>query len=99
MTSVSGQESSQGHVLPEESVMLNADLPQLLGGFVVRQLEANCALILLLLLGAERNNVTVSIVLTTLCDLKKKNILNCHLFIKCILFFHFRWKQAISDKF
>lgn len=51
MTSVSGQESSRGQVLPEESVMLNADLPQFLGGFVVWQLEANCALILLLLLG------------------------------------------------
>lgn len=51
MTSVSGQESSRGLVLPEEGVMLNADLPQLLGGFVVRQLEANRALVLLLLWG------------------------------------------------
>lgn len=51
MTSVSGQESSRGLVLPEEGVMLNADLPQLLGGFVVGQLEANRALVLLLLWG------------------------------------------------
>lgn len=54
MTSVSGQESSC--YLPEESVMLNADLPQLLGGFVVRQLEANCALILLLLWRKKESN-------------------------------------------
>ena len=39
---------------PEESVMLHTDLPQLFGGLVVRQLEADCALVVLQLGHRER---------------------------------------------
>lgn len=39
---------------PEEGVMLDADLPQLLGSSVIRELEADCTFKLLVLEGRER---------------------------------------------
>lgn len=39
--------------LPEEGMMLNADLPQPLGSSVVRKLKANCTFKLLILEGGK----------------------------------------------
>lgn len=39
--------------LPEEGVMLDADLPQLLGSSVVRKLKTDCTFKLLILEGRE----------------------------------------------
>lgn len=41
----------QDRFLPEEGVMLNADLPQLLGSSVVRKLKTNCTFKLFILEG------------------------------------------------
>ena len=43
--------------LPEKGVMLNADLPQLLGSSVVGKLEADCAFELLVLERRDEKNV------------------------------------------
>lgn len=48
-------------ILPEEGVMLNADLPQPLGSSVVRKLETNCTFKLLILEGREERETEINV--------------------------------------